>query len=153
MSSLTKLNNFSFLRYKNENFIVDKFSGFTNVDFRYAMKYGCIIIDYTITFHFSGNDMKLKKTAKVPITNGKGFFAPYSEGFKFFKQNQNDFYQAFLDSKYKSKEPSDIISDYVKWFAENTKTTDKLNELKDEIRYCFDFIDENYKKDKNEKDN
>lgn len=146
MNNLTKLHNFHFLILGNEYFFVDKFSGFTNVDFHCKFEYGYLSVKYTATLHFSGNDMKLMKTAKVPITNGKGWFAPYSEQYLFFKNNHKNLYQSFLDSKYKAEEESDIISDYVKWFAENTKTTDTLNSLKKDIKYCFDFIDKYYKK-------
>jgi hypothetical protein len=49
MGKLTKLNSIPFLSYKNENFIVDKFSGFTNVDFHYKFEYGYLSVKYTAT--------------------------------------------------------------------------------------------------------
>lgn len=146
------------LEYGNKVFFADKFSGFSKVDFRYKLGgYGEFIkIQYFIELYFSGHTLELCKNAFVDVyTNKKSFF---------FKENTKEFdfihslryknaYQEFIKSNYKSGKPTDIINDYVRWFAVNTNTMETLNNLKNDIEFCFGYVDETLKERVERNDN
>ena len=144
--------NMSFLKSENQNFLVDKFSGFSTVDFKYKICGGKIHIQYFMNIYFSGEKLKLCKTCTIPThykysTNRWSIFNDETEEFKFIyrnSNNKNNLYEQFKKSRFQSVNKSDVISDYVKWFAKNTSTEETLKELKKDIEFCFCYIDEHY---------
>lgn len=146
--------NMCFLEYGNKKFLVDKFLGFDAVDFRYKIGGDKIHIQYFMNIYFSGEKLELSKTCTIP-THHKypsrcwSIFNEETDEFKFicrYGKNGNNLYEQFKKSPFKSVNKSDVISDYVKWFAGNTSTEVILNELKKDINFCFGYIDKHYNK-------
>lgn len=157
---LQKLN---WLHYGGENFIVEKFSSFKNV---YVDIVHNNSVDYLITYvfeaNFSGSKLIVKKSALIPCTiktNEFGKFlgfikyqkSKYNPIWEFINNNNGKLYQTFKDSNWKDKEQSFVISDYIKWIAENTNTKNILEELRENIKICFDLIDKYYEDKQNNK--
>ena len=146
--------NMSFLESGNQKFLVDKFSGFSTVDFCYKISRGKIYIKYFMNIYFSGEKLELSKTCTIPThynysTNRWSIFNDETDEFKFiyrYGENGNNLYEHFKRSSFKSENKSDVISDYVKWFAESTSTESILNKLKKVIDFCFEYIDKHYDK-------
>lgn len=146
--------NMSFLEYRNQKFLVDKFTGFSTVDFSYKICKGNIHIKYFMNIYFSGEKLELSKACKIPThynysTSRWSIFNDETDEFKFiyrYGENGNNLYEQFKRSSFESENKSDVISDYVKWFAESTSTEETLNKLKKDIDFCFSYIDEHYKR-------
>lgn len=146
--------NMSFLNYGNQKFLVDKFSGFSTVDFRYKIGSGKIHIQYFMNIYFSGEKLELSKTCTIPThhkypSSRWSIFNEETDEFKFiyrYGENGNNLYEQFKRSDFESENKSDVISDYVKWFAESTSTETTLNKLKKDIDFCFGYINEHYNK-------
>lgn len=143
------LKDISKLTYGNKVFVVDKFSGFDEVAFdvnridSYTYK-----ITYFMNIYFSGNILKLNRSANLIVDKEQSWFTTkYTPEFKFHQNAiQNGLYLTFKQSGYKSGEPTEIIPDIIRWYAENTNTKEALDELKKDIKFCFEFIDKYYPK-------
>lgn len=150
----TYFSNMSFLEYGNKKFLVDKFSGFSAVDFKYKICSGQIYIQYFMNIYFSGEKLELSKTCTIPThhkypSSRWSIFNEETDEFKFiyrYGENGNNLYEQFKRSDFESENKSDVISDYVKWFAESTSTESTLNKLKKDIDFCFEYIDKHYNK-------
>lgn len=146
--------NMSFLKYGNQKFLVDKFSGFSIVDFSYKISKGNIYIKYFMNIYFSGEKLELSKTCTIPThykypANRWSIFNEETDEFKFiycYGENGNNLYERFKMSDFESENKSDVISNFVKWFAENTNTQNTLDKLKKDINFCFGYIDKHYNK-------
>lgn len=146
--------NMCFLEYGNQKFLVDKFSGFSTVDFKYKICSGQIYIQYFMNIYFSGEKLELSKTCTIPThhkyaSSRWSIFNDETDEFKFiyrYGENGNNLYEQFKRSDFESENKSDVISDFVKWFAENTSTEATLNKLKKDINFCFEYIDKHYSK-------
>ncbi|MBR4316273.1 MAG: hypothetical protein IKP65_04815 [Alphaproteobacteria bacterium] len=141
------------LSYGNHIFVVDKFSGFDKIEFNIETdKFNLDkrIITYFMNIYFSGQTLKLEKKVKINIFNDKNnswFKTKFTPEYEFLKNAvQNGLYPTFEKSGYKSGESEDILPDIVRWFAKNTNTDYALIGLKEDIKYCLEFIDKYYTK-------
>lgn len=139
------------LTYGNHYFIIDKFSGFDKVEFS-INKTDFLSekkITYYMNIYFSGQVLKLEKATEIKVfENTKRWFkTKYTPEYSFiYNTFKNGLYHTFTTSGYKSGESNDIIPDIVRWFAENTNTKNTLEELKEDIKFCLEFIDKYYLK-------
>lgn len=138
------------LTYGDKRFVVDKFSGWEQVSFRIDRLVDCIKITYFMNIYFSGQILKIERIAYIDIDEKKSWFKNnYTPEYKFYMDAfKNGVYDVFEKSGYKSSESTDIIPDIIRWFAENTNTDYALIGLKEDIKYCLEFIDKYYPKKK-----
>lgn len=161
--SKTYLKELDWINYNGENFIIDKFSSFKEVYIDINIVNS---IDYLLTYifeaNFSGSKLVIKKSAIIPCTiktNKIGKFlgfikyqeSEYNPKWQFLKKNNGKLYQVFKESNWKDENKSFVISNYVKWIAENTDTKNVLEKLRENIKICFDCIDQYYQDKKNNK--
>ena len=145
------------LVYGDQFFVIDKFSGFEKASFKVdRIDENTRKITYFMNVYFSGQTLKIKRTAILIVDKERKLFnTNYTPEYKFYKNAiQNGLYLTFEQSGYKSDESSDLIPDIVRWFAENTNTTNALEEFKKDVKFCLEFIDKYYPfKRKNEDEN
>ena len=106
--------------------------------------------------YFSGKTLKIKRSALLTVYKERKMFSTdYTPEYKFYQNAVlSGLNLTFEKSGYKSEEPTDIIPDIVRWFAENTNTTNALEEFKKDVKFCLEFIDKYYSfKRKNEDEN
>ncbi|MBR4316271.1 MAG: hypothetical protein IKP65_04805 [Alphaproteobacteria bacterium] len=140
------------LTYGHKNFVVEKFSGWEQVEFEvnkinpYTYR-----ITYYMNIYFSGHTLTLKHSDPLIVDKKQSWFSTeYTPEYEFHdKAFIKGLYKTFEESGYKSGESTDIIPDIVRWYAENTHTTHALEELKKDIKFCFEVIDEQYPKQEN----
>lgn len=146
------LKNIAKLIYGHQVFVIDKFSGFDQVEFNINNLEGFddLIITYSMKIYFSGQSLKLEKKAVIKkyIYDKKSWFKiKCTPEFEFYENTfKSGLHLTFEKSGYNSGESIDILPDIVRWFAKNTNTYDTLEELKKDIRFCLEFIDKYYKK-------
>lgn len=140
-----------FLIYGNENFVIDKFSGYKKVDGNIQLiNYHHYKVTYYIELYFSGNVCKLSTFENVPLFDAKskgkffGIFKDYTKEAKFIKEG--NYFNKFEQSNYKSGKCEGIIDDYHRWFAKQTGTEKALDKLKEKIEMAFTLIDDSRKK-------
>lgn len=145
---MTFFDDLKFLTYKDQRFLVDKFSGFNTVEVTHKILSGITKIEYTFDIYFSGHTLTLSSKQYIDNYKSNGFiFKDDTPEFKFiYSLKYKNAYEEFKKDGYVSKNHSDIISDYVKWFAEKTNTSETLRSLKRDIEFCFNYIDEHYKR-------
>ena len=145
------------LAYGNQFFVIDKFSGFEKATFEVErINDDTRKITYFMNVYFSGQILKIKRTALFLVYKERTLFSSnHTPEYKFYQNAvQNGLHLTFEKSGYKSGEPTDIIPDFVRWFAENTNTTNVLEEFKKDVKFCLEFIDKYYPfKRKNEDEN
>ena len=137
------------LRFANKVFVVDKFSGFDKVEISIdTLDAYTIIITYSMNIYFSGECLKLEKQANLIIDKKRSWFkTEYTPEYKFYTKIKDDGIEySFKNSGYKSGKSTSIIPDFVRWFAKNTNTIEKLEELKEDINYCLEYINKHYSK-------
>lgn len=142
------LENISILKYGDQNFVVDKFSGFTKVDYKVMYFQERISITYFIDIYFSGQVLNIKKVNTFERYKRKNFLvSEETKEYKFFENVvSNGLYYVFSNAYWSSGKSNMIISDEIRYFAEYTNTKEALDKLQNEIEYCFKFINDNYSK-------
>ena len=95
--------NMCFLEYGNQKFLVDKFSGFSTVDFCYKICGGNIHIKYFMNIYFSGEKLELSKICTIPThhkysSSRWSIFNDETDEFQFIYrngENGNNLYEQF----------------------------------------------------------
>lgn len=135
------------LVYGDQFFVIDKFSGFEKASFEFErINDNTRKITYFMNVYFSGKTLKIKRSALLIVYKERTLFsANHTPEYKFYQNAVlNGLNLTFKKSGYKSGEPTDIIPDIVRWFAENTKTTNAFEEFKKDVKFCLEFIDKYY---------
>ena len=134
------LNDLDFISYGDEHYVVDKFSGFTNIvaDLK-STNFSTYILTYKFECYFSGNTLTLERKIEIPMFV-KGEIKKSIFGFEYETSARNPafdflykgkFWERFKKSDWESvASPSSAVSDYIRWIAYNTDTTEELNYLK-----------------------
>ena len=145
---MTFFDNLKFLTYKDQSFLVDKFSGFNIVEVTYKILPEITEIEYNFDIYFSGHTLTLSKKQYINNYKSTGFiFKNNTPEFDFiYSLKYKNAYEEFKKDGYVLKNHSAIIPEYVKWFAEKTNTSETLRSLKTDIEYSFNFIQTHRKK-------
>ena len=154
MPNETFLDNIDFLVYGDKYFVVEKFCGFERANCSFEHRYGNYFITYYCKLNFSGCVCEIRKSVLAPMfTKEKhdwlGLRQQPTKCYSFLSKFGHDLMNKFKESNYCSGKSIEVIPDYVRWFAENTETTETLKLLVQDVEVAFKLIDKNKNKNKN----
>lgn len=150
----TYLNGMDFIEIGKEHFLIDKFSGYRDIEVETKSTRFCsYLLIYSFEAYFSGRTLTLKRIEEIPMFLENEYDESKFFKFKLKKDNpafsfiiKGNCYERFKESGFSTGSKNSITSDYVKWIAKQTGTEEVLENLRKEVGIVFDIIDAHNKK-------